>query len=89
MYDGDIGGGSGGRSVGPTRKASSLPLLALRVAAVAQAARAGDEVLLRAELRELAAEASLLACSEPLPLASVGVARRQTVACDRAGSGVW
>jgi hypothetical protein len=89
MYDRDLGVyASGGRPAGPTRKVSSLPILARRVAAVAEAARAGDEVVVRAELRELAAEASLLACAEPLPLPAAGVGRRQKVAGDRDALGV-
>ena len=78
--------GSARRSSGPTRRASSLPLIARRVAAVAEAARAGDEILVRAELRELAVEANLLACAEPLPIAGVG--RRQMIACGRDASEV-
>lgn len=67
----------------------SLTILSQRVRAVGLACQYGDESDIRAELRLLAADAALLAASEPLalPARALTVADRQQRFVDRAIGG--
>jgi hypothetical protein len=66
---------------------SMLPQIVQRVRALGQAARAGDEDAMRAELRLLAQEAAFLAASDPLPVALDRARRRLRVAAEKERSG--
>jgi hypothetical protein len=66
----------------PDRSISSMQMVVEHARAAVRAWHDEDEDQARAQLRELSAEAQLLACMHPLPLPSL-LARRQLVSSER------
>ena len=71
---------------GPPSRATSLAVLAGHVRAAAEAARSGDEWMLRGELRALASETAAMA-HQPQGLPLSLLERRQPVATTREATG--